>query len=43
MSTPPIITSRRCHAGLVRNSHGCAGCFICSRSKLSSIIPEILQ
>ena len=31
----------RCHAGLARNSHGFTGCFICSVSIDSSIMPEI--
>ena len=41
-STPPIIMNRRCQAGLARNSQGCTGCFICSVSMLSSIMPAIL-
>ena len=42
-STPPIMINSRCHAGFARNSQGCSGCFICSVSILSSIIPAILQ
>ena len=39
--TPPIIIIRRCQAGLLLNSQGCAGFAICSLSILSSIIPAI--
>ena len=41
IKTPPTMISRRCQAGFERNSHGLAGCFICSVSIDSSIIPEI--
>ena len=41
-STPPTIINNLCQAGLERNSHGFSGCFICSVSIASSIIPEIL-
>ena len=43
ITTPAIITKKRCHAGLVRNSSGLGGCFICSLSIDSSIMPAILQ
>ena len=38
-STPPTITSARCHAGLERNSHGFGSCLSISVSMDSSIMP----
>jgi hypothetical protein len=39
--TPPSMIMSLCHAFFDLNSCGCGGCFICSLSIDSSIIPEI--
>ena len=42
IKTPATMMMNRCQAGLERNSQGWGGCFICSLSIDSSIMPEIL-